>query len=132
MTQSRDVAALVGRVLLAFMFVYSGFGKIGGFERTAASIARRGLPLPEVGAALAIAVEFGCGLMLVMGWKARWAAAVMALFTLVASIFFHNFWTMIDQAARTNQIMFMKNVSVIGGLLMVCAFGPGRLSLDRR
>ena len=65
--------------------------------------------------------------MLALGWKARWAALAVAVFTLVASIFFHNFWTMADAAAAgTNQIMFMKNVSVIGGMLMVFAFGPGR------
>jgi len=132
MTQSRDLAALVGRVLLAFMFVYSGFGKIGGFERTAANIASKGLPLPEIGAAIAIAVELGGGLMLALGWKARCAALAIAVFTLAAAFLFHNFWTMTDQAMRTNQVMFMKNIAIIGGMLMVVAFGPGRYSLDRR
>jgi len=132
MTQSRDVAALVGRVLLAFMFVYSGFGKIGGFERTAANIASKGLPLPEIGAAIAIAVELGGGLMLAVGWKARCAALAIAVFTLAAAVLFHNFWTMTDQAMRTNQVMFMKNIAIIGGMLMVVAFGPGRYSADRR
>ena len=132
MTQSRDLAALVGRVLLAFMFVYSGFGKIGGFERTAANIASKGLPLPEIGAAIAIAVELGGGLMLALGWKARCAALAIAVFTLAAAVLFHNFWTMTDQAMRTNQIMFLKNITIIGGMLMVVAFGPGRYSLDRR
>ena len=132
MTQSRDLAALVGRVLLAFMFVYSGFGKIGGFERTAANIASKGLPLPEIGAAIAIAVELGGGLMLALGWKARCAALAIAVFTLAAAVLFHNFWTMTDQAMRTNQVMFMKNIAIIGGMLMVVAFGPGRYSLDRR
>ena len=132
MTQSRDLAALVGRVLLAFMFVYSGFGKIGGFERTAANIASKGLPLPEIGAAIAIAVELGGGLMLALGWKTRCAALAIAVFTLAAAFLFHNFWTMTDQAMRTNQIMFLKNITIIGGMLMVVAFGPGRYSLDRR
>ena len=132
MTQSRDLAALVGRVLLAFMFVYSGFGKIGGFERTAANIASKGLPLPEIGAAIAIAVELGGGLMLALGWKTRCAALAIAVFTLAAAVLFHNFWTMTDQAMRTNQVMFMKNIAIIGGMLMVVAFGPGRYSLDRR
>jgi len=132
MTQSRDLAALVGRVLLAFMFVYSGFGKVTGFEGTVASIAGKGLPLPQVGAVIAIAVELGAGLMLAVGWKTRFAAVAIAVFTLAASIFFHNFWTMADQAMRTNQIMFLKNISIVGGMLMVVAFGPGRYSLDRR
>ena len=132
MTQSQDAIALIGRVLLAFMFVYSGFGKIGGFERTAANIASKGLPLPEIGAAIAIAVELGGGLMLALGWKARCAALAIAVFTLAAAFLFHNFWTMTDQAMRTNQIMFLKNITIIGGMLMVVAFGPGRYSLDRR
>ncbi|MEO8676490.1 MAG: DoxX family protein [Casimicrobiaceae bacterium] len=133
MTQSRDAVALVGRVLLALMFIFSGFGKIGGFEGTAASLASKGLPLPEIGTALAIAVELGGGLLVAIGWKARWAALAMAIFTVVASIFFHNFWAMADAAAAgTNEIMFMKNVSVIGGLLLVYAFGPGRFSMDRK
>jgi len=132
MTQSQDAIALIGRVLLAFMFVYSGFGKIGGFERTAANIASKGLPLPEIGAAIAIAVELGGGLMLALGWKTRCAALAIAVFTLAAAVLFHNFWTMTDQAMRTNQIMFLKNITIIGGMLMVVAFGPGRYSLDRR
>jgi putative oxidoreductase len=132
MDSRNDVAALVGRVLLAAMFVLAGFGKIGGFERTAASIAGKGLPLPEVGTAIAIAVELGGGLLLMAGWKARWVALVLAVFTAVATFFFHDFWNLADAAARTNQIMFLKNVSVIGGMLMVFAFGPGRYSVDRR
>jgi len=132
MTPSQDAIALIGRVLLAFMFVYSGFGKIGGFERTAANIASKGLPLPEIGAAIAIAVELGGGLMLALGWKTRCAALAIAVFTLAAAVLFHNFWTMTDQAMRTNQIMFLKNITIIGGMLMVVAFGPGRYSLDRR
>ena len=107
MTQSQDAIALIGRVLLAFMFIYSGFGKVTGFEGTVASIAGKGLPLPQVGAAIAIAVELGAGLMLAVGWKARCAAVAIAVFTLAAAVLFHNFWTMTDQAMRTNQVMFM-------------------------
>ena len=84
------------------MFVLAGFGKIGGFERTAAAIAGKGLPLPEVGAAIAIAVELGGGLMLIVGWKARWAALALAVFTVVATFFFHDFWNLpMPRHART-------------------------------
>jgi putative oxidoreductase len=129
---SKDLAALFGRILLAFLFVYAGFGKVGGFTGTEAAIASKDLPLPAVATAIAIVVECVGGLMIVFGWKARWAALVVAVFTFFASIFFHNFWTMTGEALRTNQLMFMKNVAVIGGLLIVFAFGPGRYSLDRR
>ena len=131
MNHAKHLAALVGRVLLAFMFVYAGFNKIGGFAGTEAAIASKDLPMPALATVVAIVVEFVGGLMLVIGWKARWAALAVAVFTFVASIYFHNFWAMADQAVRVNQLMFMKNVAVIGGLLMVFAFGPGRYSLDR-
>jgi putative oxidoreductase len=132
MTTSRDLAALVGRVLLAFLFVYAGFGKIGGFEGTEAAIAGKNVPLPAIATTIAIAVETIGGLMLCFGWKARWAALAVAVFTLVASILFHNFWAMTDAAqAGVNELMFLKNVAVIGGLLLVYALGPGRLSIDR-
>ena len=133
MTPSRDIAALVGRVLLAFLFVYSGFGKMGGFEGTAASIASKNVPLPEIATTIAIVIEFVGGLMVAVGWKARWAALIVAAFTLVATLLYHNFWAMADAAtAGTNKIMFMKNIAVIGGLLIVYGLGPGRLSVDRR
>lgn len=133
MTKSHDWAALIGRLLLAFLFVYSGFGKIGGFEGTAASIAAKHVPMPEIATTIAIVIEFIGGLMIVVGWRARWAAFAVAAFTLVATILYHNFWAMADAAiAGTNKIMFMKNIAVIGGLLLVYAFGPGRLSIDRR
>ena len=132
MDSARDVVALIARILLAIMFVQAGFGKITGFEGTAGYIASKGLPLPQVGTVIAIAVEFGGGLLLIAGWKSRCVALALAVFTVAATYFFHDFWHMADAAARTNQIMFMKNVAVIGGLLMVWVFGPGRLSVDRR
>ncbi|MEP7181393.1 MAG: DoxX family protein [Betaproteobacteria bacterium] len=132
MNQTRDVAALAGRVLLALMFVFAGYGKIGGFEDTAAYIASKHLPLPPVATAIAIVVELVGGLMVVVGWKARWAALAVAVFTVFATILFHNFWAMTDAAtADVNRLMFLKNVAVIGGLLILGAFGPGRYSLDR-
>lgn len=132
MNQTKDVAALVGRVLLAFMFVTAGYGKIGGFEGTAGYIASANLPLPAVATVIAIVVELVGGLMVVVGWKTRWAALAIAVFTVVATVVFHNFWALADAAAAgTNKLMFLKNVSVIGGFLVLYAFGPGRYSIDR-
>lgn len=131
MNPGKDTAALAGRVLLALMFVVAGFGKIGSFEETAAYIASTGLPMPQVGVVIGIVVEVAGGLLLFAGWKARWAALALAAFSVAATYFFHNFWSMTGPAAQTNQLLFMKNISVIGGLLMVWAFGPGRYSVDR-
>ena len=130
-TPASDAVMLVARILLALMFVSAGFSKIGGFEGTAGYIASKGLPLPQLGAAIAIVVELAGGIMLIVGWKARWAALAIAVFTAVATVIFHNYWAMTGADAFTQQLMFWKNVSVIGGLLAVYAFGPGRLSIDR-
>jgi putative oxidoreductase len=131
-SSTTNTAALVGRILLAVMFITSGFGKIGGFEGTVGYIASKHLPLPQIGAIIAIAVELGGGILLAIGYKARWAALAMAVFTLAAGIFFHDYWNA-DAAAKTmQQINFWKNVSITGGMLMVFAFGPGAYSVDKR
>ena len=127
-----NAAALVGRILLALIFITSGFNKIMGFEGTVGYIASKGLPLPQVGAIVAILCELGGGLLLAIGFKARWAALVLALFTLAAAILFHNYWALSDAAQiAANKINFWKNVSISGGMLMVFAFGPGRYSVDK-
>ena len=131
MESRNDVAALAGRVLLAFMFVYAGWGKLTGFAGTVGWVASAHVPMPEVATAVALVVELGGGLMLALGWKARWAALALAGFTLLASILFHDFWNKAGPEMMTNQLFFFKNVAVIGGMLMVFAFGPGRLSLDK-
>src|SRR4030095_3361238 len=132
MTASRDLAAFVGRVLLVFLFIYSGFNKIFGFQGTEAAMASKDVPLPAIATTVAIIVECVGGAMIAFGWKARWAALAVAVFTLVATILFHNFWAMTDAAAiQTNQLMFIKNIGVLGGVLLIFAFGPGRYSIER-
>lgn len=127
-----DTFALVGRVLIAMLFIPAGFAKIGGFSGTAGYIASKGLPLPEVGAAVAIVVELGIGLMFLFGWRTRLAAIALAVFTVAASLFFHNYWAMPAAQAVTQQQAFFKNLATVGGLLAFAAFGPGRFSLDAR
>ena len=131
-SQTQNVAALVGRILLALIFITSGWGKITGFDGTVGYIASKGLPLPQLGAIIAILCELGGGLLLLVGFKARWAGLVLAIFTLAAGILFHDFWNA-DAAAKMGQtINFWKNVSIAGGMLMVFAFGPGAYSVDKR
>ena len=132
MNATSDALSLIGRIFLAVIFLVSGFGKIGGFEGLIGQIASKGFPAPEAFAAATVAIELGAGLMLVFGWKARWAAFLLAVFTAVVTVFFHNFWAMPEAQKAMQQIQFMKNLAVIGGLLMVIAFGPGRLSIDKR
>jgi putative oxidoreductase len=128
---SRDWLLLFGRVLIAVLFVPGGFSKIGHFQNTVAYIAHSPLPLPTLMAVGAIVVESGVGLAFLVGWKARWAALILAIFTLVAGLFFHNFWAAPDAQMAMQQINFMKNLAIAGGLLFAYVFGPGRLSIDR-
>ena len=125
-------AALAGRTLLALIFIVSGFGKITGFSGTAAFMASKGMPMTEVLLVGAIAVEFLGGLMLVAGFKARWAAAAIFLFIIPTTIVFHNPMGLSGQEAQAQMINLMKNVAIMGGMLMVMAFGPGAWSVDRR
>jgi putative oxidoreductase len=130
-TNTQNTAALIGRILLALMFITSGFGKVTGFEATVGYIASKHLPLPQVGAIIAILCELGAGTLLLIGFKARWAGLVLAIFTLAAGIFFHDYWNADAAMKQFQQINFWKNVSIAGGMLMVFAFGPGRYSVDK-
>lgn len=130
-TNLQNSAALLGRALLAAIFIASGWGKITGFAGTAGYIASKGMPLPELTAAGAIAVEFFGGLVLLAGFKARWAAAAIFLFLIPTTFIFHNPAGLPPQEAQGQMIHLLKNVSIMGGMLMVFAFGPGRYSIDR-
>lgn len=131
MDKLQDLLALIGRIALAGIFVKSGIGKIGGFAATAGYIASKGLPLPEVGAVIAIIVEVVAGVALIIGWKARWAALAIAIFTLATMFLFHPYWTLPADKQYPEMLAFWKNLAIFGGMLMVTAFGAGRFSVDR-
>lgn len=124
--------ALAGRILIALMFVPAGLQKIGGFAGTVGYAASVGMPLPQVGVAVALVVEIVGGLALLLGWCTRWAALALAFFTLVASFFFHAYWSVPADAAMVQQLMFWKNMAVAGGLLGFAAHGAGGWSVDAR
>jgi putative oxidoreductase len=127
----QNSAALIGRILLAVIFIMSGFGKITGYDNTAAMMASKGLPMVGVLLPLTILTELGGGILLAIGYKARWAALALAGFTILAALIFHNFWAVEAAQKMGQQINFMKNVAITGGLLVVFAFGAGRYSLDK-
>lgn len=124
--------AFFGRLLIAALFIPAGIGKLTGFAGTVGYITSKGLPLPEVGAVIAIVVELGVGLAFLLGWHTKLAALVLAAFTLAATVFFHNFWALPAEQVMVQQLMFMKNIAVTGGLLFVAAWGAGAWSLDAR
>ena len=121
---------LIGRCLMAIMFLLAGISKIGAFAGTSGYIASKGLPMPDVVAALTIAVEIGGALALIFGFCTRWAALVLAAFTLIAGLIFHNYWNLPAAQQSVQQIMFMKNIAIIGGLLTLAAWGAGAWSID--
>ena len=123
---------LAVRVLFAVLFLPAGISKLTGFAGTVGYIASVGLPLPSLGAVLALAVEIlGCAALLA-GYGTRTAALALALFTLVASVFFHAYWGAAPDQAFVQQLLFFKNIAVVGGLLVLAAQGAGGWSLDAR
>ena len=129
---SQAIAALIGRILLALMFLGAGISKFGGLDGTVGYIASAGLPLPKLLAIATAVLEVVAALMLIVGWQVRWAALALAAFTLLATLLFHNYWAMPAAQQFTQQLMFMKNLAIVGGLLVVFAFGAGAVSLDHR
>ena len=125
-----SISSLIARLTMAALFLPAGISKIAGFAGTVGYIASKGAPVPEVAAIIAIIVEVGGGLALILGFKARWAALALAAFTLVATVMFHNYWTFPAEQQMMQQLMFMKNVAVIGGLLTLAAWGAGAWSVD--
>ncbi len=124
--------ALAGRLLLALLFLPAGIAKLSGFAGTVGYISSVDLPMPQVAAALALTVEIVGGIALVAGFGTRVAALVLALFTLVASFFFHAYWALPADQQMIPQLLFFKNIAVVGGLLTLAAWGAGAWSVDGR
>ncbi len=131
MNALQPVGLLLGRLLLTYLFLLSGFGKIGNFAGTAAYMASKGLPFSEVLLVVTIIIELGGGLMLILGWKARWAALAIFLWLIPVTLIFHAYWAVDPEQARMQMIQFNKNLAIMGGMLYIAAAGSGRYSLDK-
>jgi len=130
-SMAKQYGPVIGRVLLALIFIISGYNKIGGFEQTAAMMASKGLPIAQVLLVLTIIIELGGGLMLLLGWRARWAALAIFLWLIPTTLIFHAFWGLDPAQVQMQQTQFMKNLAIMGGMMYVIAFGPGSYSLSR-
>ncbi len=131
MSQFQPWGLLLGRLLLAYIFVLSGYDKIVAFARYAGYMAKYGMPMVEPLLVATIALELVAGLMLVVGWKTRWAAWAIFLFIIPTTLIFHAYWAVPPEQAFGQMIHFQKNLAIMGGMLFVAFMGPGRLSLDK-
>jgi len=128
-----DLALLVGRIFLAALFLPSGISKLSNLSGFTGFLAGKGVLLPQVLAPIAAATEVVGPLLLIVGLFPRATAIWMAGFTVVATMISHMFWTFPDAAAQAaQQTQFLKNVGIIGGLLIYFAAGPGAISLGRK
>ena len=127
-----SAVSFIGRVLFVLLFLPAGIGKITGFAGTVCYINSVGLPAPELATVVALLVEILGSLCLLAGYQTRIASIVLAVFTLVATFFFHNYWAAPADQAFVAQLLFFKNIAVVGGLLILAAQGAGAWSLDAK
>ncbi|WP_063776605.1 DoxX family protein [Microvirga massiliensis] len=130
--RTNDVALLVARLAVAALFLPAGIGKLFGLSGFAASLAGKGVPFPELLAALGVAAEIIGPVALVLGVVPRLTALLLIAFTVVATLIGHSFWAFPEAAQQTQQTQFFKNVAIIGGLLFYFVSGPGTYRVPAR
>lgn len=127
----RDLLLLLSRILIVILFVLFGWKKLADFSGTIAFMGSEGAPAPIVSAAISVVMEFFAGIAILVGFQTRPLALLLALYTVGTAIIGHHYWTMTGGEQIDNMIHFYKNIAIGGGLLALCAAGPGRFSIDR-
>ena len=122
--------ALLGRVFLSQIFLISAFSKVLNFAGTAEHMAGRGIPAAKLLLAGAILFEVAGSLSILVGYRCRFGAFLLILFLIPTTLIFHNFWAVAPADQRMQMIHFMKNLAIIGGLIVLAAAGPGKISVD--
>ncbi len=122
---------LIARLFLAAMFLRAGWGKIEAYGQTVAAIGGRGVPFPQFAAPLAVFAEVAGGIALLVGYRARLAAAGLIVYVALVNYFFHDFWHLAGGEQRVQTTQFVKNLSIMSGLIFLVGAGPGRISIDR-
>lgn len=128
----KDAASLIGRILLVVLFLFAAYNKFMGLDGTAKYIASRGLPQPQLLAMASAVVEVAAAIMVIIGFKARYAALLLAVFTVVVTPIFHDYWNLAEPQRYQQYLHFWKNMAILGGLLLLAAHGPGAYSVDGR
>ena len=127
-----NLFSLISRVLIALLFIPAGISKIMGFAGTVAYINSAHMPLPEVAAVIAIVIELGFGILLLLGYQTRWAALAIGLFCVVVPFIFHPYWAVPAAQLMAQKNNFFKDLAIAGGLFAIAAWGPGGWSLDAK
>src|SRR5215472_8056432 len=128
--RNRDWVLLLARILLAAIFVQSGFGKLTHFAAFADSMAAKGLPLPTLWALAGVAAEFFGSLCILLGLATRLIAPLMVVFVAFAALLGHAFWAADPASYQGQYTHFMKNLAIMGGYLALSISGAGGISLD--
>lgn len=128
---SQTWGVLFGRILLAAIFLQSGIDKVLNFDKTVKLMASKAIPMPDILLIPAIVILIAGGVMLLVGWKARWAALALLIFMIPTTLYFHSFWTY-PEAQFVNQFHhFFKNIAIIGALFILMGMGSGGMSVDK-
>jgi putative oxidoreductase len=122
---------IFGRVLLSVIFLLSGLGKIIDWDSNTQVMASQGMPLIPLLLVGAILAELAGGLSVLLGWKARWGALLLFLYLIPTTVIFHDFWAFTGTEMQTQLVNFLKNLSIMGGLLLVAAYDGAALVADR-
>lgn len=127
----KQYGPLIGRILMSAIFILAGYDKIIGFENTSGYMESKGLPMADVLLVLTIIIELGGGILILVGWNARWAAAAIMLFLIPVTYVFHPFWSLEGREATMEYYAFMKNLTIMGGMIYIVAYGSGPFSLQK-
>jgi len=128
----REPLLLAARVLLTLLFISFGWQKLTDFAGTIAYFSQTGIQLPEIAAVIAVIMELGVGLAILLGALTRPLALLLGAYTIVTALLGHDFWTMSGAARLEAEINFFKNLSILGGFVLLYLTGPGRYSIDSR
>ncbi|AYZ64224.1 DoxX family protein [Burkholderia multivorans] len=131
LASQRDALLLLARILIVILFILFGWPKLVHFSGTIAYMGSAGAPAPIISAAIAVVMELLVGIALLVGFYTRPLALLLALYTVGTAFIGHHYWTMTGGEQMDNMIHFYKNIAITGGLLALCAAGPGRFSIDR-
>ena len=130
MNAPANLAAVLGRILIALIFILGGIGKIGAPDHTVSEMASHGIPLPNILVWGVVALELGGGLLLIAGLFARWIALALFFYTLLLAVMFHAYWAVPAAQERVQHAAFYEHLAMMGGMLFVVAFGAGAYSVD--